>query len=359
MDVPVSNNPNVTSTSQLRPTGYMLSGGELLEALQSERLFLGHSWTPDSIKGAGYELRLASDWGAAPKSTQSLDFAVASADGAVTLSEVVLGPGDHAVVASIERFCLDFNITCSITTKFKWSARGLQVLHGGTAHPGYGWEVQNLEWVKKTDERLYVVVVNVGPEDIRIRAGDAFLYVQFHQVEKCEPPQPIPNVGFDRLVARFASHEQLPYYRALWDAKGELAPLQERVKDAVDRFTRLEEKTEMNIRQFRAETDASVSRLDLEVARTSKGMELVVVFGVFLITTTILGLVYQGIVNAVSTLTDPNSSQVTLLRILTGAYAVLTLVALAGFLTAAYRLGWGRSSKKSAPPPNSGRPSSD
>lgn len=307
----------------LRHTGHLLSGRELKDALIAERIFLSGSWDRQFIKGAGYELRLADDWGAAPVAEGEDNFVVAkSGDGQKLPNPITLGPGDHAVVASHEKFCLDFNITCSISTKFRWAAKGLQVLHGGTAHPTYGRTHRiGSGWAKKPDERLYVVVVNVGPETIYLEPGKPLLYVQFHEIENIEPEEPIPNVGFEALVERFASSKQVPYYRTIRDVR---ADLDQHVKECAASNDATVER-ELQLRH-------AIDKVSAEVARASKGMELVVVFGVFLITTTIFGVLYSGIAGALSKFEDPNSAQLWPMRVATFSYAAFTLTALGAIL---------------------------
>lgn len=255
--------------------GLLLSGSALRAALDEERIFRRGSWAPSNIKGAGYELRLAKDWVAYPHSESDGGHRVLPAKGPV--SQFRLEPGETAVIASAERFCLDFDITCSIGPKFRWAAEGLQVLHGSVAHPGYGRErnEDTGDWVRSDDVRLYVVVVNIGPEAITLTAGKPMLYVQFTAVEFVEPQEAVKNIGFDVLTERYMSggSRQAQFYST--------------VGNLTDRADGL---------------DSRLGLVEATVAKTSSLVELVVVFGVFLVAVTVLGVVYGGLTSTVGSM---------------------------------------------------------
>jgi deoxycytidine triphosphate deaminase len=289
--------------------GRLLSGGELNTALNSGRVFVDGSWDRKRVKGAGYELTLADDWVACPKPGGAEGMRVAK-PGGDPISDFVLKPGETAIVASKEKFCLDFDISCLIGPKFRWAAEGLQLLHGAVAHPGYGMhkDPDTDVWSKKADERLYLVVINIGPRDIFLQSGKPIAYVQFFQVEKIVPADDIENVGFATLADRFMGPDSqgIRYYRAVRDLSDQMA--------------------------------VTVKRLDVVEAlvdRANTVIQLVVVFGVFLVTATLLGAVYTNVVDAVKSIpASATESQVVTVRWLTLGFGGLIVVALLGVIFA-------------------------
>lgn len=301
----------------------LLSGKRLLRALRDERIFLKGTWDENRIKGAGYELTLADDWGAAHERPGSAVVVSATPDGPNRIPTFILDPGDTAIVASRERFCLDFDLTASIGPKFRWAAKGLQVLHGSTAHPGYGRTLKTSGWMKKADERLYMVVVNIGPERITLNAGDPLVYVQFAQVERLVPDEPIKNIGFEDLSRRFlqADGQGMSYYRTLNDLRVAVQTIEDRTQEA------------------QAATRARISTLEALVHKTSSSVELVVVFGVFLISATIFGVVYVSIVEAVKSIpATATGDQLTLVRWLTFSFGALVAVTLTAVIVRLWSL---------------------
>jgi deoxycytidine triphosphate deaminase len=153
--------------------GRLLSGEELLHALEEpDRIFRQGSWNSTKIRGAGYSVRLACDLLVVPTAPGDSRYRAIGPNDA--LKEFSLAPGDSALISTLEKFSFDFNISSTIADKFSMAAKGLLILHGGTAHPGYGRQKDHESgaWIPKDDERLYFIVVNVGPKEIYLREGD-------------------------------------------------------------------------------------------------------------------------------------------------------------------------------------------
>ncbi len=262
--------------------GTLLSGEPLMAALfAGERVFRNGSASPDRVRGAGYELRLAGDLLVVPKTPGDADFRRYPAGARV--EEIHLDPGDSALICSEERFCLDFDITCSIGPKFRWAARGLLMLQGVAAHPGYGRVFSDGAWLPKEDERLFLVVANIGPERIVIRRGDPIAYVQFFEVERPEAPKEVHNVGYDQLVHTFLAPAAggLAYFKNVRDLKAQF----ESAEAARNEVTR------------RLETRLAAAETAAERAQNSTNN--VVVFGVFLVSATLLGVVLATLIGIV------------------------------------------------------------
>lgn len=288
-------------------SGRLLSGDEIVDVLShSERIFRDGSWSKDKVKGAGYSVRLAGDLLVIPDGPGNTKYTAVPAGGREP--SFTLAPGDSALISTIEKFSLDFDITASIGDKFAVAARGLLILHGSTAHPGYGRELDAASalWIPKQDERLYFIIVNVGPTEYNLREGDEIAYLQFFEVERAAERNAVSNVGFDYLSKLFrADHEEdggLAYFRNVKDLRGE---------------------TEAAVQSLGSEVQSAHSAMAAEIAslkrdvvdaqtavdRVANASNTIVVFGVFLVAVTLLGFVLTSISDLIDKLPDHMSGR--------------------------------------------------
>ena len=282
--------------------GQLLAGSALLDALKTtDRVFREGSWIPGQLRGSGYDLRLAGDLLVIPSTPGSSSYKAVD-KGTPEVTEFILAPGDSALISTIERFSFDFNVSAIIGPKFRWAAKGLLVLQGTAAHPGYG-RIQDAggHWVPKEDERLYFVVANVGPIDIPMRKGDPIAYLHIFDIESSEAPASVTNVGYEFLRDRlFRANEDvsdggLAYFRT--------------VKDLQRNFEARDQELTKEWNEFRqkAATDyqdltRQVTNAQTSVDRVNNAANVVVVFGVFLVSTTVLGFVLAVLVDLIEKL---------------------------------------------------------
>jgi deoxycytidine triphosphate deaminase len=253
----------------------LLSGRTLLNILQrSERIFSKDSWHHSQLKGSGYDLRLAGDLLVIPPSPGNaghVRFERGQAKPGFTLA-----PGDSAVVSTKEECTFDWNISAIIGPKFGLASKGLLVLQGMAAHPGYGREERDGEWVpKEHGERLYFIVVNVGPDFVPLQEGQSIAHLQIFEVEAPIEREPVKNVGIDGLSELFRADNAsggggLRYFRMVRD-----------VEDKVN------------------EIKSRVSYAETAVDRVSNTSNMIVVFGVFLVSTTVLGFTLAILVSLI------------------------------------------------------------
>lgn len=320
--------------------GGLLSGRTLIEALKRpDHIFRHGSWEPKQVKGAGYELRLAGDLLVIPSRPGASTFrTIQQSD--PNVSEFTLNPGDSALVSTQEKFCLDFDVSVLIGPKFRWSARGLLVLHGMVAHPGYGrFKSESGEWIPKEDERLYVIVANIGPNPINMRRGDPIVYVQFFDVEPPAERKPIDNYGFDYLretlfgVRPDSTDPGLAYFRNIRDLKQSM----ERLESTIDRRFEL--------------LSGRVDGAETAVDRVRNATDNVVVFGVFLVGATILGIVLTTLVGLVRDLPSHlGTTRVAVIAVLAAVYAVSAVVGVSLVGASTRKLGQNRRARRSNPP---------
>jgi deoxycytidine triphosphate deaminase len=272
--------PIPPAASPVEPTFRGLMGPKrLLDVLQdpAERIFKTGTWDPKCIKGAGYELRLAPDWMVVPDASQPGGYrAVSPHHGPPPQDYLTLDVGETAAIATIESWSMDFGVTAVLGPKFRWASQGLLLLQGGAAHPGYG-RLRNDAgtWVPSPDDvRLYHVITNIGPRAVTLRAGDVIGYAQFFEIEPAESPREVKNIGFESLVSLMrgpAVDGGLNYFRTVTELRDEVEG-QRRAHDL-----------------YEAKIEQKLSGLSDEISH-SRSNEQVVLFGVFLVAATILGV---------------------------------------------------------------------
>ena len=277
----------------------LLAGTALREVL-NHRVFVPGTWDPANIRGAGYDIRLSATGMIAPEGRNDDATRYFTSKNPRHLP-LILEPGQTAVVSSEERFCLDFDIAGNIGLKFSLAAQGLLVLTGMALDPGYGRQLDDSgAWVAMPDQRLHFVLANVGAKSVALTPGrERIAFLQLFQIEPATPSA-VQSLGWNALSeSLFDSSETarpggLAYFR--------------NVKDIALKVDELERKVQ----------DASIS-----VDKIDKASNYVVVFGVFLVAITILGLVLNALTSAIGRLPrNANWVQGLLIYGATGAYTI-------------------------------------
>jgi deoxycytidine triphosphate deaminase len=223
----------------------------IFDASQPETILL-RQWASEScLRAAGYDLRIAADRltvnGAQIGPTQ----------------EVILKPGDVATVATHERFCMPWDLAANIGVRFHFARRGLLVFTGLLVDPGFGLESDGKDgWQPKADERLEFFIANLGATPLEIRLGDGgdrVLSLQFFSVD--EPTQKrlvtAPETGL--------STQALSVFRDVRGLERRLA------KETNDR-------------------KSDSRRFDILLQGVRSATDQIVVFGVFLLAVTVIGV---------------------------------------------------------------------
>jgi deoxycytidine triphosphate deaminase len=160
-----------------RLTGGVLAYSELLRRLEAGELFSPGTWRPEQLRGAAYEVRLASDLmfirGSGGESTKY-------GSGEYHPDPIILNEGEVALVSSVERCRFPGDLAANISIKWDLARKGLLVLTGGFVNPRFGLTRIDDRWEPKDDERLHFLVVNLGSEPQALVPGETRLAsVQF------------------------------------------------------------------------------------------------------------------------------------------------------------------------------------
>jgi deoxycytidine triphosphate deaminase len=260
--------------------GTILSGKALKQILnEPDHVFREGSWEEKNIRGAGYDVRLAGDcvvYPASPGENRYIDVESAhstradSTRGVTEITKLVLAPGDAALISTVERFSFALDVAATMGPKFSFASQGLLMLSGHNIHPGYGraFDPQTGDWLPEPDVRLHFVAANIGPDNIVMRRGESIAHLQFYTVDPMVECHDIQDQNFDQL--RHSLFDRGPiYFRTVQDLRAELNETKKRVE-------RIEREEEAH---------------DTAINRMTDVTSLIIVFGVFLVSATLLGFV--------------------------------------------------------------------
>ena len=217
--------------------------------LTNGEVFKDGTWVKESIKEASYALRVASDGlilrGRRYKPNEE------SIEGRIEVN-----PGEIAILSTIERLDMPGDLVGKIGIRFDYATQGLTGLMGIQVDPYFGWG--------HDDERLYIRVANLGNESVPIDLGADVFTFELHKV-KGEVPVP--------------SAPRPPMWHRLQDVLGD----QDHISwGYVTRVQLNVEKLSEQVRSAKAEIRDYLQPL--------------VMFGIFLVAVTILGVALSVIV---------------------------------------------------------------
>lgn len=242
----------------------VLNRDQILERLDKQdpgpEIFVPGTWRKGQIRSAGYDLRVDSDVRALNKKIFP--------NGKHVGEFLSLEPGDSAFVLSRERFIMPWDLAGNLGLRFRFAREGLSVLTGLLVDPGYGLVPDGEEW-KREGAALHFFLVNIGAGKISIRLGeegDGVLSLQFLEMK---PTDERKEVSAPDDVAPATA---LGVYR-------EIGILEKRLK-----------KEKAKTKDKFGELKSEVESLRAVVETTRSATENIVVFGIFLLAVTMIGV---------------------------------------------------------------------
>ena len=163
----------------------ILSGEAILERLRFGQIFKEGTWDEASIMEASYALRLAND---------GLLVNGAFYDPGVeyTGSYIAIEPGAIAILSTKERLNMPENLVGKIGIRLDAALKGLVGLMGIQVDPMYGQDQE--------DERLYIRVANLGNETVKFTPGEPVFTFELHEITGgVQPPSPPKKPTWPRL----------------------------------------------------------------------------------------------------------------------------------------------------------------
>lgn len=219
----------------------ILGSQEIRNRLNDEEIFRKNTWLDSSIKEASYALRVANDGMVVGGKIYE------PGCGNYPNSFIEIEPGSIAILSTIEQLCMPSDLVGKLGIRLDYASKGLTGLMGIQVDPYYGQNHDN--------ERLYIKVANFGNDTVRI-----------------SPEDPVFNIEFSTVVGADNSEKT-----STW----------KRIKDSLANQEHIDW-TYMT----RVQTDAQgiESRVSRDIDSIREGPQSVVMFGVFLVAITILGV---------------------------------------------------------------------
>ena len=214
----------------------ILSGDHILARLNRGEIFKPDSWCENCLTEASYVLRVASDG-------LMLEDKRYPPNGSSCVQTIEIEPGKIAILSTIERLRMPGDLVGKIGIRFNYATQGLTGLMGIQVDPFFGQG--------NDEERLYIRVANLGNEKITIFPGEGVFTFELHQLAGVVP-QP-------------SSPRKLMWYRLQ-------GILKHQDNISWSNVTRVQVDTEKEISQIR------------------NYLQPLVMFGIFLIAVTILGV---------------------------------------------------------------------
>lgn len=187
-----------------------LLGRAEIEARSGE-IFHGGRFEPEYLRPAVYDLRVEVD----PDADEPT--------GRVSGGNLILGKGQRAVLRTYEAISMPWDLAGNIGVKHGQAAHGLFVSGGLFIDPGFGWSKPAGGEAEATGDHIRVLATNLGRDPIPIRLGakgDPVLGIQFIEVEPPLARTPVIGTPIDTAQG-LAFFEDLELQREKSEAMGE------------------------------------------------------------------------------------------------------------------------------------------
>ena len=301
----------------------ILGSSKIRERLEKKQIFRKDTWIDGSIKEASYALRVANDGMVVGGKMYE------PGRGNYPNPFIEIEPGSIAILSTVEQLCMPCDLVGKLGIRLEFASKGLTGLMGMQVDPFYGQNHDN--------ERLYIKVANFGNEPVRISPEAPVFNIEFSMVEGADNPKK-PST-WTRIKDSLANQEHSDW---TYMTKVNL--------DAQNIESRVTQRFASDVASVRQEVASDVARVrqrftsDVESIR--QGQQSVVMFGVFLVSITILG-VMLGLIFSVDN--PPNWvtqwGWIILMALFTIAVvAILIFVVTAGF--AFYKATGGRKKRE-------------
>ena len=239
----------------------ILGKDAIRERLRNGEVFKDETWVEESIMEASYALRVASDG-------LLLGGKRFKPDGDSIEGRIEIKPGEIAILSTVERLDMPGDLVGKLGIRFDYASQGLTGLMGIQVDPYFGWG--------HDDERLYIRVANLGNEAVPIDPCAKVFTFELHRIEGNVPVPSAPR---------------LPMWHRLQDV------LADQDKISWSFVTRVQENVERNKRRLEEQDESLQEEVKSAKAEIRDYLQPLVMFGIFLVAVTILGVALSVILN--------------------------------------------------------------
>ena len=274
----------------------ILRGEAILERLKGGQIFKQGTWDEGLITEASYALRVASDGLMLGGKTflPEKDFLE---------GDIKIDPGEIAILSTIERLDMPGDLVGKIGIRFDYASQGLTGLMGIQVDPFYGWGHTTAD-TRGRDERLYIRVANLGNETISIPLrADVFTF-ELHNLDGRVPePTPTPRLGmWHRLQDILKRRHGLGRLRVRGGERVRLAVYLKALACNVKRIPANQDHASWsNVTKVQFDVGSLTTRFESATKEVRDYLQPLVMFGIFLIAVTILGVALTVIVTGSDT----------------------------------------------------------
>ena len=260
----------------------ILSEGEILKRLNNGEIFKKDTWDEGSTKEVSYALRVASDG-------LMLEGKHYRPGEECIQGAIEIKPGKIAILSTVERLNMPGDLVGKIGIRFKYACQGLTGLMGIQVDPFYGWG--------HDDERLYIRVANLGNYPISIPLCAEVFTFELHEVIGEVPKPSKPRVSMWHRIQETLIEQREP--------------------------------SSSYVTQVQVNVEEIEKRLESDIEGIRDYLQPLVMFGIFLVAVTILGVALSVILSVRDTPTVSVPTWVTdwgwlVLLITLGLAAVMT-----------------------------------
>lgn len=255
----------------------ILGGGEIRRRLSQGEIFNPETWEGRRIRNAGYDLLVAKDQLIVPTNGPHGRKYLKYRTKPCPDEEVELRPGEVAFLATHERMNMPCDLCGQVSGRFEFMQQGLLILGGLIVDPGYG--------LGHDDARLHFWVANIGRRNIRITPGESRIAsIQFFPVLAAGDEAPEQEEERDWGANDYFDDEDAHFGLGFFQI---MTQLHDETSSIVKELAALSGEQDKQLGELRRRADA----LDVEMAGVSRGTSQIVLFGVFLLCTTFLGVI--------------------------------------------------------------------
>lgn len=234
----------------------ILGREEILKRLNSGDVFRKFTWDEKCLQEASYALRIADDG-------LLIDGTFYNPGVRFEGDYINIDPGKIAILSTQEEIVMPADLVGKIGIRLNYALLGLTGLMGIQVDPRYGSD--------KKEERLFIRVANFGNAPIRLSPGDMVFTFELHEVSGEVPKKP---------------------KQASWP----------RIKE---KLSTLDNVSWSYVTQIEDNFDKQAASLKAQVSSEAEGLrqhlQPVVLFGIFLVAVTILGVALGLIMNVSDT----------------------------------------------------------
>jgi len=309
----------VTNTS---PSSVVFNFEAIQQRLDHGELFVRGTWLASSIRRAGYDLRVGDEAIVVPKAPGDNQDVLSYPRGKKRTQDIVLARGQVAFLSTMERLRMPTDITGHIGVKFSLASKGVLILTGLFVDPGFGWTDD-----MQQGESLHFLMANLGAESVTLVPGQTKIAtVQFLRLD--EPRETDiskwPSLGQQDIEKQFFDIMAQPivglaFVQQIAGLQQEVARVEPRLNAAVGRVKQIEDEVAASTAKTLVDTTTTINqKVDAQIADVQRkiadvdqrlqgvveGTQQIVLFGVFLVCATLLGVSVTIILNFVANVHD-------------------------------------------------------